>query len=70
MLEHKKITISIELDGDQYCALLGVNLQEGIAGFGGTVQESIDEFCEAWGNANIFQQKNAIESLSPSPRVR
>ena len=29
-------TISLSKDGDQWCALLGENLQEGIAGFGTT----------------------------------
>ena len=28
-------------DGDQWCALYGVNLQEGVAGFGGTRFEAV-----------------------------
>lgn len=30
-------------DGDQWCALVGDNLQEGTAGYGDTPQEAIDD---------------------------
>lgn len=32
----KEIGATISKDGDQWCALYGANLQEGIAGFGAT----------------------------------
>ncbi len=35
-------------DGDQWCALLGGNLQEGIAGFGDTPSAAMYAFDEAW----------------------
>lgn len=35
-------------DGDKWCALLGDNLQEGIAGFGDTPEEACVAFDQAW----------------------
>ncbi len=35
-------------DGDQWCALLGVNLQEGVCGFGETPDAACREFDLAW----------------------
>ena len=35
------LTIKISLDGDKWCALIGKNLQEGLAGFGGSPAEAI-----------------------------
>ena len=60
----KKVTISIELDGDQYCALLGIDLMEGICGFGSTIDEAIEAFCESWIIASPMERKKAIESLN------
>ena len=57
-----KRVITIELDGDQYCALLGVNLMEGVCGFGRTIDDAIKSFCEAWIIASPSERKKAIES--------
>lgn len=35
--------LSLNLDGDKYCALWGNNLMEGVVGFGDTEQEAIME---------------------------
>lgn len=35
-------------DGDQWCALYGGNLQEGVAGFGDTPDAAVRAFDEAW----------------------
>ena len=35
-------------DGDMWCALLGPNLQEGIAGFGETPEKAMLAFDTAW----------------------
>ena len=59
-----KRAITIELDGDQYCALLGVDLMEGVCGFGGTIDEAIEAFCESWIVASPSERKKAIESLN------
>jgi len=62
----KKVTISVELDGGQYCALLGINLMEGVCGFGSTIDEAIEAFCESWIGASPMERKRAIESLNGS----
>ncbi len=59
----KNITITLD-SSDQYCVLLGADMMVGV-GFGGTIQEAIDAFCEAWGDADMFDQKRAIDSLNP-----
>jgi len=64
MPNRKKVTISVKLDGDQYCALLGINLMEGVCGFGGTIDEAIESFCESWIIATPSERKIAIESLN------
>lgn len=35
-------------DGDQWCALLGDNLMEGVSGFGNTPEAAATEFDKAW----------------------
>ena len=64
MPNRKKVTISVELDGDQYCALLGIDLMEGVCGFGVTIDEAIESFCESWIIATPSERKIAIESLN------
>ena len=39
---------SLKMDGDQWCALYGDNLQDGIAGFGDTPAAAMREFDKAW----------------------
>jgi hypothetical protein len=36
------------VDGNQFCALYGENLQEGICGFGDTPEEALKEFDKEW----------------------
>lgn len=36
----------IRLDGDQFCALIGDDLQEGISGFGATPKEALEALLE------------------------
>ena len=57
-----KRVITIELDGDQYCALLGTDLMEGVCGFGPTIDDAIEAFCESWISASPSERKKAIES--------
>ena len=38
----------ISLDGDAWCALLGANLMEGVAGFGDTPDKAMYAFDSAW----------------------
>lgn len=39
--------ITIEKDGNKWCALLGTDLQEGVAGFGDTPKEALLKLCES-----------------------
>ena len=39
---------AISIDGDQWCAIYGKNLQEGIAGFGDTPEKAMFDFDEQW----------------------
>ncbi len=39
---------SLSIDGNQWCALYGDNLQDGVAGFGNTPDEAMRKFDIAW----------------------
>lgn len=45
-------------DGDQWCALYGHNLQEGIAGFGDTPAKAAVDFDIQWLNAKAGPNKS------------
>ena len=59
--KHKRLNIQIEisLDGNQWCALMGIDLQEGIAGFGDTPQEAVEDLSRK----SVFA-KFLVEGLS------
>ncbi len=44
---------ALSVDGNQFCALYGENLQEGIAGFGDTANEAMRDFDKNWNALNI-----------------
>lgn len=39
---------ALSIDGDQWCALYGENLQDGVAGFGASPAEAMSAFDVAW----------------------
>lgn len=39
---------ALRIDGNQWCALYGANLQEGIAGFGDSPADAMYAFDKAW----------------------
>jgi hypothetical protein len=39
---------ALSIDGNQWCALYGDNLQDGVAGFGDTPAAAMREFDKAW----------------------
>ena len=47
---NKSVNIKLTKDGNEYCFLLGENLQEGIAGFGKSILEALTKFKNVWGN--------------------
>jgi len=44
VLMHPKISI----DGNQWCALYGENLQDGVAGFGDSPAKAMEDFDKSW----------------------
>ena len=40
--------IEISLDGDMWCALVGANIQDGVAGFGNTRIEALEALCQGF----------------------
>lgn len=48
----------LSIDGDQWCALYGTNMQDGVAGFGKSPQEAMDDF-----------DKNFNLKLAPRPNM-
>ncbi len=45
---HVLMRPSISLDGNQWCALYGANLQDGVAGFGDTPESAMRDFDKNW----------------------
>lgn len=45
--------VRIYRDGDQMCALIGTNIQEGIAGFGYTVGDALRDLATAADNNGL-----------------
>ncbi|NBW15812.1 MAG: hypothetical protein EBR82_48280 [Caulobacteraceae bacterium] len=45
---HTRMRPRIYPDGNQWCALYGVNLQEGVAGFGDTPDKACADFDRNW----------------------
>ena len=43
----------LSIDGNQWCALYGENLQDGVAGFGDTPDAACAAFDDAWLNSNV-----------------
>jgi len=39
---------AISIDGNQWCALYGKNLQDGVCGFGDTPAEAMSDFDKNW----------------------
>ena len=50
---------TLSIDGNQWCALYGDNLQDGVAGFGKSPAEAMEDF-----------DKNWLASLMPKPEVK
>lgn len=44
---------ALTVDGNQWCALFGENLQDGIAGFGDTPELAYADFDHNWNNTKI-----------------
>jgi hypothetical protein len=42
------VSVQVYMDGGQWCALLGDNLQEGVCGFGDTPAEALRDLADNW----------------------
>jgi hypothetical protein len=54
---HTRMRPAIFPDGNMWCALYGVNLQEGVAGFGKTPAEACADFDKNWSCQTIEARK-------------
>ncbi len=48
ILPHRRLRPAISLDGNQWCALYGDNIQDGVAGFGDSTELAMAAFDAAW----------------------
>ena len=51
----------LSIDGNQWCALLGESLQDGVAGFGDTPEDAYRDFDKNWHDSRIKVLPKAIE---------
>lgn len=49
----------LSIDGNQWCALYGEDLQSGVAGFGESPSQAMDNFDEEWQKLLNVKDKNA-----------
>lgn len=47
----------VYLDGDKWCALYGTNVQDGIAGFGDSVEAAMKDFDNNWKSKNFIKPR-------------
>lgn len=50
---HTRMRPRIYPDGNQWCALYGENLQDGVAGFGNTPADACIDFDKNWGGQTL-----------------
>lgn len=49
----------LSIDGNQWCALYGDNLQDGVAGFGDTPAKAMHDFDRAWLHGTAHQNEGS-----------
>ena len=54
---------SLSIDGNQYCALFGTDLQSGVAGFGDTPEAAMADFDKNW-RAPLHNSPSGIASAA------
>jgi hypothetical protein len=55
---------AISIDGDQWCALYGENLQDGVVGFGDTPDAAMRDFDKRWCAATPAREQHPAEGQS------
>lgn len=51
---------AISIDGSQWCALYGDNLQDGVAGFGDSPAAAMEDFDKEWRHTRKAKQEGAV----------
>lgn len=61
---------ALSIDGNQYCALFGADLQSGVAGFGDTPEAAMADFDKSWRTPLINSPSGriALEKIQASNR--
>jgi len=54
---------SLSIDGNQWCAFYGENLQDGVAGFGDSPEEAYQDFDKQW-TKNLPLSNTKVEHTS------
>lgn len=63
--------ITIQKDGDSWCALLGENLQDGVSGFGDTPQEALQKLmCDPEFYTWRWMTPDDHHAIMNRPRIR
>lgn len=62
--EPKTITIELMRDGNQICALIGRDLVEGVAGFGDTAQDAIEDLLKRLDDEPLPEQLDIRAALA------
>lgn len=66
-LPHVLMRPKISIDGNQWCALYGENLQDGVAGFGSSPCEAMGDFDRAW-NTRLKPNDRTL-ATQPAPQM-
>jgi hypothetical protein len=56
------------IDGNQWCALYGANLQDGVAGFGDSPADAMRDFDSNWARSQLESAAEAIEDARSDMR--
>ena len=59
----------IFIDGDRWCVLYGDDVQEGVAGFGGTAREAVYAFNNAWDQRLTAPAAPQVADVTKIPRA-
>jgi hypothetical protein len=54
---------ALTLDGDQWCALYGANLQDGVAGFGDSPADAMADFDQKWAKPIKKAESAALDEM-------
>ena len=59
----------LRIDGNQWCALYGENIQDGVAGFGNSPYLAMSDFDKKWNNARLHNNR-MIKQIKETKWIR